>query len=98
MSRKIRPLGDHVLVKRNTPKEATSGGIFIPDTAREKPVFGEVIACGNGKEMPKSGKIRPLTVKAGDKILYSIYAGTEVTHNDETVLLMEESDILAVVE
>lgn len=98
MSRKIRPLGDHVLVRRNTPKEASTGGIFIPDTAREKPVFGEVISCGNGKEMPKSGRIRPLTVKAGDKILYSIYAGTEVTHDDEAVLLMEESDILAVIE
>jgi len=97
MSRKIRPFGDHVLVKRNTPKDASTGGIIIPDTAREKPVFGEVLAVGNGKEL-KSGKVRPLHVKAGDKILYSIYAGTEVTHDDQIVLMMEESDILAVVE
>ncbi|MEO8875089.1 MAG: co-chaperone GroES, partial [Polyangiaceae bacterium] len=82
----------------NTPKDASTGGIIIPDTAREKPVFGEVIAVGNGKELQKTGKIRPLTVKAGDKILYSIYAGTEVTHDDEKHLIMEESDILAVVE
>ncbi len=97
MSRKIRPFGDKVLVKRNTSKDTSTGGIIIPDTAREKPVFGEVLAAGNGKEL-KSGKVRALHVKAGDKILYSIYAGTEVTHNDEKVLLMDESDILAVVE
>ncbi|HEX7663658.1 MAG TPA: co-chaperone GroES [Polyangiaceae bacterium] len=97
MSRKIRPLGDHVLVKRNESKEQSSGGIIIPDTAKEKPVFGEVVAVGNGKEL-KSGKIRPLTVKAGDKILFSVYAGTEVTHADEKHIMMEESDILAVVE
>ena len=97
MSRKIRPFGDHILVKRNTSSEASTGGIYIPDTAREKPVFGEVLAAGNGKEM-KGGKMRPLLVKAGDKILFSIYAGTEVTHDGEKHLLMEESDILAVLE
>ena len=97
MSRKVRPWGERVLVKRNTPAEASGGGIFIPDTAREKPVFGEVLAVGHGIET-KKGKLRPLVVKPGDKILYSIYAGTEVTHDGEKHLLMTEGDILAVID
>ncbi len=98
MSRKIRPWGEHILVKRNESKEQSAGGIIIPDTAKEKPVFGDVIAVGSGKALKKTGKLRPLSVKAGDKILFSVYAGTEVTHDDQKHVMMEESDILAIVE
>jgi chaperonin GroES len=92
---KIRPFGDHILVKRASQEEKTAGGIIIPDTAKEKPIEGEVLAVGNGKEL-KSGKLRPLLVKPGDRILYSKYAGTEIRVGGEEHFLIEESDVLAV--
>jgi chaperonin GroES len=94
---KIRPLGDHVIVKRMKEEEKTKGGIIIPDNAKEKPIEGEVLAVGTGKEL-KSGKLRPLLVKTGDKILFGKYAGTEIKFDGEDHLVIEESDILAVIE
>jgi chaperonin GroES len=94
---KIRPLGDHVIVKRMKEEEKTKGGIIIPDNAKERPIEGEVLAVGTGKEL-KSGKLRPLLVKAGDKILFGKYAGTEITFDGTEHLVMEENDILAVIE
>jgi chaperonin GroES len=94
---KIRPLGDHVIVKRMKEEEKTKGGIIIPDNDKERPIEGEVLAVGSGKEL-KSGKLRPLLVKAGDKILFGKYAGTEIKFDGEETLVIEESDILAVIE
>jgi chaperonin GroES len=92
---KIRPLGDRVVVKRVKEEEKTKGGIIIPDTAKEKPVEGLVIAVGNGKPL-KDGKIRPLDVKAGDRILFGKYSGTEVKLDGEDHIIMREDDLLAV--
>ena len=92
----IRPLQDRILVKRVQEEEKTKGGIIIPDTAKEKPIEGKVIAVGNGK-VQEDGKVRPLDVKAGDRVLYGKYSGTEVTVADEQYLILRESDILAVI-
>ncbi len=94
---KIRPLHDRVLVKRVESQETTKGGIIIPDTAKEKPIEGKVIAVGNGKVL-EDGKVRPLDIKAGDRILFSKYAGTEIKIDGEEHLIMREDDILAVLE
>ncbi|MCD6569990.1 MAG: co-chaperone GroES [Deltaproteobacteria bacterium] len=94
---KIRPLQDRILVKRIEEEERTKGGIIIPDTAKEKPQMGEVIAVGNGKKT-EDGKILPLDVKKGDKILFSKYGGTEVKLEGEELLIMREDDILGIVE
>ena len=94
---KIRPLQDRVIVKRVQEEEKTKGGIIIPDTAKEKPIQGKVIAAGNGKVL-EDGKVRPLDVKAGDTILFSKYAGTEIKIDGEEHLIMREEDILGVVE
>ena len=94
---KVRPLHDRLLVKRIEEKETVKGGIIIPDTAKEKPQEGNVIAVGNGKIL-EDGKVRPLDVKKGDKILFSKYAGTEIKVDGEELLMMREEDILAVVE
>jgi chaperonin GroES len=94
---KIRPLQDRVLVKRLEEEEKTKGGIIIPDTAKEKPQMGKVIAAGNGKKT-EDGKIVPIDVKAGDKILFSKYAGTEVKVEGDELLIMREDDILGIVE
>lgn len=93
----IRPLHDRILVKRLESKEVTKGGIIVPETAKEKPQEGEVIAVGNGA-IDENGKVRPLDVKAGDKILFTKWGGTEVTVEDEELLIMKESDVLAIVE
>jgi chaperonin GroES len=93
----IRPLQDRVIVKRTKEEETTKGGIIIPDTAKEKPIQGKVIAAGNGKVL-EDGKVRPLDVKAGDTILFSKYAGTEIKIDGEEHLIMREEDILGVVE
>jgi len=93
---KIRPLQDRVLVKRLEEEEKTKGGIIIPDTAKEKPQMGEIISAGNGKKTD-DGKVVPLDVKAGDKVLFSKYAGTEVKIEGEDLLIMREDDILGVV-
>ena len=94
---KIRPLQDRVLVKRLEEEEKTSGGIIIPDTAKEKPQHGKVVAVGKGK-VNEDGKLIPLDVKAGDKILFGKYAGTEVKIDGEECLIMREDDILGVLE
>src|SRR6516165_11075574 len=93
----IRPLHDRVIVKRVKEEEKTKGGIIIPDTAKEKPIEGQVIAVGNGKVL-EDGNVRPLDVKAGDRILFSKYAGTEIKIEGEEHLIMREDDILGVIE
>ena len=94
---KIRPLQDRVIVKRIAEEEKTKGGIIIPDTAKEKPQEGKVIAAGKGK-VAENGKLTPLEVKVGDKILFGKYSGTEIKLNGEEHLIMREEDILGVVE
>ncbi|MFO0584676.1 MAG: co-chaperone GroES [Anaeromyxobacteraceae bacterium] len=94
---KIRPLQDRLIVKRMQEEEKTKGGIIIPDSAKEKPIEGKVIAAGNGKVL-EDGKVRPLDVKAGDRILFSKYAGTEIKIDGEEHLIMREDDILGVIE
>lgn len=93
----VRPLHDYVIVRRKTEGHRTAGGIVIPDTATEKPMQGDVIAVGNGRDL-KSGDVVPLDVKAGDHILFGKYAGTEIKVEDEELLVMHEIDILAVLE
>jgi chaperonin GroES len=97
MHMKIRPLQDRVIVKRVEEEEKTKGGIIIPDSAKEKPAEGKVIAVGKGK-IGEDGKLQPLDVKPGDRILFSKYAGTEVKVDGEETLIMREDDILGVIE
>jgi chaperonin GroES len=97
MGVKIRPLGDRVLIKTEEAKETMKGGIIIPDSAKEKPQEGAVVAAGPGKIL-EDGKIRPMSVKKGDKVIYSKYAGSEVKLDGEEFLLMREDDILGIVE
>ncbi len=92
----MKPLGDRVLVKPLEPKEVKKGGIIIPDTAKEKPQEGKVIEVGKGR-MIENGKIVPLEVKKGDKILYSRYGGTEIKLEGEEYLILKEEDILAII-
>src|SRR4030042_2194876 len=94
---KIRPLQDRVIVKRLEEEEKTKGGIIIPDTAKEKPQEGKVIAVGKGK-VTEDGKVIPLDVKVGDKILFGKYSGTEIKIGGEEHLIMREEDILGVIE
>jgi chaperonin GroES len=94
---KIRPLQDRVIVKRVQEEEKTKGGIIIPDSAKEKPIEGKVIAAGNGKVL-EDGKVRPLDIKAGDRVLFSKYAGTEIKLEGDEVLIMREEDVLGVIE
>jgi len=93
----IRPLHDRVLVRRMEEERTTAGGIVIPDNATEKPIRGEVIAVGNGKILD-NGETRGLDVKAGDKVLFGKYSGTEVKVDGEELLVMREDDIMAVIE
>jgi chaperonin GroES len=94
---KIRPLHDRILVKREEEMDAKKGRIIIPDSAKEKPQEGRVIAVGTGKVM-ESGKKIPLDVKADDRILFGKYSGSEVTVDDEEYLIMKEEDVLAIIE
>lgn len=94
---KIRPLGDRVIVERVEEEETVKGGIIIPDTAKEKPQQGKVIAIGSGKKLD-NGQTRPLEVKVGDKILFGKYSGTDVKLNDKEYLIMHEDDILGILE
>jgi len=94
---KIRPLQDRVIVKRIAEEEKTKGGIIIPDTAKEKPQEGKIVAVGKGK-LNDDGKVVPLDVKVGDKILFGKYSGSEVKLNGEEHLIMREEDILGVIE
>ncbi len=95
--KKIRPLHDRVIVRRLEEEHKSAGGIVIPDSAKEKPIQGEVIAAGTGKIL-ENGKVRPLDVKKGDKVLFGKYSGTEVKIGDEELLVMREEDIMGVVE
>jgi chaperonin GroES len=94
---KIRPLHDRLIVKRLEEEDKTKGGIIIPDTAKEKPIEGKVIAAGEGR-LNKDGKKIPMEVKTGDRILFAKYAGTEVKMDGEEYLMMKEDDVLAVIE
>ena len=94
---KIRPLQDRLIVKRVAEEEKTKGGIIIPDTAKEKPLEGKVIAVGNGKVL-EDGKVRPLDIRAGDRILFGKYAGTEVKIEGDDHLILREEDVLGVIE
>lgn len=93
----LRPLHDRILVKPADAEEVTKGGIILPDTAKEKPQQGEIIAAGNGKQT-EDGKILPLEVKIGDKVLYGKYSGTEVNVDGNELLMMRESDVFAIID
>ena len=92
----FRPLHDRVLVRRVEAEEKTAGGIIIPDTAKEKPQEGEVVAAGTGIKSEKDGAVTPLDVKAGDRILFGKWSGTEVKIDGEDLIIMKESDVLGV--
>jgi len=91
----VRPLHDRILVKRMAEEQKTAGGLYIPDTAQEKPQRGEIVAAGKGR-VTEDGKILPLEVKIGDKVLFSKFAGTELKLNGEDYLMMREEDVLGV--
>ena len=94
---KIKPLGDRIVIKQLEAQEKTKGGILLPDTAKEKPQEGKVVAVGKGKVL-ESGQVRPLEVKVDDRILYGKYSGTEISTKDgEEYLIIKEEDVLAVV-
>ncbi|NLI80274.1 MAG: co-chaperone GroES [Deltaproteobacteria bacterium] len=93
----LKPLNDRVVVKRIEEEQKTAGGIIIPDTAKEKPIQGEVLSVGNGKVM-EDGSRRPLDVRAGDRVLFGKYSGTEIKVEGEELLIMREDEILAVIE
>jgi chaperonin GroES len=97
MALKIRPLHDRILVKRLEEQETVRGGIIIPDSAKEKPQEGKVVAVGNGK-VGDDGKKIPLDVKAGDKILFGKYSGSEVKIEDDEYLILREEDVLAILD
>ena len=97
MATKVRPLHDRVIVRRLDEEEKSAGGIIIPDSAKEKPVQGKVIAVGKGKSL-ENGDVRPLDVKEGDTVIFSTYAGTEIKLDGEAFLMMREDDILGVIE
>ncbi len=92
----LSPLHDRVIVKPATPEETTKGGIIIPDTAKEKPMQGEVLAVGSGK-VGDDGKVVPMALKVGDKVLYGKYSGTEISLDGEDLLIMRETDVFAVI-
>jgi len=94
---KLRPLQDRVLIRRVEPEAKTSGGIFIPDTAQEKPMEGEVVAVGPGAR-DESGKLHPLDVKPSDRVLFGKWSGTEVKLDGEDLMIMKESDIIGVID
>jgi len=94
---KFRPLHDRVVVKRLAEEERTAGGIIIPDSAKEKPMQGEVVAVGAGAR-DEAGKVQPLDVKAGDRVLFGKWSGTEVKLDGEELLIMKESDIMGIIE
>ena len=94
---KIRPLHDRVIVEREEEERTSAGGIVIPDTATEKPVRGKVVATGKGKILD-DGTVRPLDVKAGDKVLFGKYSGTEIKIDGDELLVMREDDLMAVIE
>lgn len=94
----VRPLGDKILVKRAEAQTKTASGIYLPETAKDKPKEGKVIALGSGHLNKETGKYIPFTVKKGDRVIFNSYAGTEVKIEDEELLIMTEDDILGVIE
>ncbi|MGA2667325.1 MAG: co-chaperone GroES [Ignavibacteria bacterium] len=92
----LKPLGDRVVVKPKEPEEVTKGGIILPDTAKEKPMEGEIVAVGAGR-IADDGKKINMELKVGDKVLYGKYSGTEIKINDEEYLIMRESDVYAII-
>jgi len=98
MATKVKPLGDKILVKRDEAETKTSSGIFLPETAKDKPKTGVIQAVGSGALNTDTGARIPLSVKKGDRVIFSSYAGTEVKLDKDTLLIMSEDDILAVVE
>ena len=97
MSVKVRPLHDRILVKRIEEHEVQKGGIIIPDTAKEKPQEGEVVAVGDGRRL-ESGERQPMDVKVGDRILFGKYSGTDVKIDEDEYLILREEDVLAIIE
>jgi chaperonin GroES len=95
---KIRPLGDKVLVKRDEPTSRTDSGIYLPETAKDKPKQGKIVAVGSGNLNKDTGEYMPFTVKKGDSVIFSSYSGTEVKIGSEDYLIMTEEDILGVIE
>ena len=93
---KFKPLGDRILLKQLEAQEQTKGGIVLPDTVKEKPQEGKIIAVGEGKKSPE-GKVVPLSLKAGDKVLYGKYSGTEVVIDGEDYLIIREEDVLGII-
>ena len=94
----VRPLGDKILVKRAEAQTKTASGIYLPETAKDKPKEGKIIAVGSGHLNKETGKYIPFTVKKGDRVIFNSYAGTEVKINDEELIIMTEDDILGVIE
>ncbi len=92
----VRPLHDRILVRRTAEEQKTAGGIIIPDTAKEKPQRGEIVAAGKGR-VSDDGKVMPLEVKVGDKVLFGKYSGTELKLNCEELLMMREEDVLGII-
>ena len=92
----IQPLGDRILVKHLAQEEKSPGGIILPDTAKEKPQEGKVLAVGKGRIL-EDGTVKPLEIRVGDTVLFAKYSGTEVTHEDKEFLILREDDVLAVV-
>ncbi len=94
----LKPLEDRIVVKPNEAEERTASGLVIPDTAKEKPQQGEVLAVGNGKRSEQTGEVIPVDVKAGDTVLYSKYGGTEITIDGDDLLVLSARDVLAIVD
>jgi chaperonin GroES len=95
---KVKPLGDKLLVKRAEPQQKTDAGIFLPESAKDKPREGKVLAVGNGRLNKDTGEYLPFTVKKGDSVIFSSYAGTEIKIGDDELLIMTEDDILGVID
>jgi len=95
---KVRPLGDKIIVKRDEAESVTDSGIYLPESAKDKPKQGKVIALGNGNLNKETGERVPFTVKKGDAVIFSSYSGTEIKIDDENVLIMTEDDILGIID
>ncbi len=94
----VRPLGDKILIKRADPETKTDAGIYLPESAKDKPKEGEVLAVGNGRLNKDTGEYIPFTVKKGDRVIFTSYAGTEIKIGDEDILILTEDDILGIID
>jgi chaperonin GroES len=95
---KVRPLGDKIIIKRAEAQDKTEAGIYLPESAKDKPKEGKVIALGNGLLNKETGEYMPFTVRKGDRVLFNSYAGTEIKIDDEELLIMTEDDILGIID